>query len=147
MNILMPIVENELGAEKETGENQYIRTLYEVQNKTILQYVYESLNRIKDAHFILIVRKEDTRKYHLDEMLKLMIPECQVVIADGATKGSACSCLLAIDEIDEEKPLIIAGGNQLMLRDPQEVIACFQEQKYDGGVVIFDDIHPRWSYV
>lgn len=143
MNILMPIV----GSEDGKYDNQYIRNLYEIQKKTVLQYVYESLSQIRDAHFVVIVRREDTRKYHLDDMVRLLIPGCKVIIADGATSGSACSCLLAVDEIDEQEPLIIAGGDQLMLRNPQDIISEFQRNDYDGGVVIFDDIHPRWSFV
>lgn len=143
MNILMPIV----GGEGEKYDNQYIRNLYEIQKKTVLQYVYESLSQIRNAHFIVIVRREDTRKYHLDDMVRLLIPDCRVIIADGATYGSACSCLLAVDVIDEQEPLIITGGDQLMLRNPQDIITEFQNHDYDGGVVIFDDIHPRWSFV
>lgn len=143
MNILMPIVSDK----NEKGDSQYIRNLYEIQKKTVLQYVYESLNQIKDAHFIVIVRREDTTRYHLDDMVKLLIPDCEIIIADGATCGSACSCLLAVDVLDEKQPLIIAGGDQLMLKNPQDVITDFQQNNYDGGVVIFDDIHPRWSFV
>lgn len=143
MKILMPIVSSDIGQEN----SQYIRSLYEIQKKTILQYVYESLSQITDAQFIVIVRKEDARNCHLDDMIKLMIPGCEVIVSDGATKGSACSCLLAIDLIEEDEPLIIAGGNQLMLENPQKVVADFQANNYDGGVVVFDDIHPRWSFV
>lgn len=143
MNILIPIVSPDNGS----GGSQYIRNLIEIQRKTILQYVYESLNQIRDAEFIIVIRKEDTVKYHLDDMLRLLIPGCKIIVADGATKGSACSCLLAVDEIEGGRPLIIAGGDQLMLRSPQEIITEFQENDYDGGVVIFDDIHPRWSFV
>ena len=143
MNILVPIV----GGENEKDTSQYIRNLYEIQKKTILQYVYESLNQIEDAHFIVVVRKEDAAKYHLDDMVRLLIPDCEIVTAVGATKGSACSCLLAVDLLEEEEPLVIAGGDQLMLQNPQTVIEEFKTKDYDGGVVIFDDIHPRWSFV
>lgn len=143
MNILIPIV----GGENNNSSSQYITNLHEIQRKTILQYVYESLNQIRDAHFIVVVRKEDAGKYHLDDMLRLLIPDCKVIIADGTTKGSACSCLLAVDEIEETQPLVVAGGNQLMLENPQSIITDFQNNDYDGGVVIFDDIHPKWSYV
>lgn len=143
MNILVPIV----GGNNEKEASQYIRNLYEIQKKTVLQYVYESLNQIEDAHFIVVVRKEDVMKYHLDDMVRLLIPDCKVVVAAGSTKGSACSCLLAVDLLDEDEPLVIAGGDQLMLQNPQDIVHEFQMKDYDGGVVIFDDIHPRWSFV
>ncbi len=143
MNILMPIVRSET----EDNSSQYMKSLYEIQKKTVLQYVYEFLNKIRDAHFIVVMRKEDVKRYHLDNIVRLLIPNCEIIIAEGATHGAACSCLLAVDVIDEKQPLIIAGGDQLMLEDPQVVITEFRNNDYDGGVVIFDDIHPRWSFV
>lgn len=143
MHVLIPIV----SSGKDDGNNQYIRSLYEIKKKTILQYVYESLAQLEDAHFTIIIKKEDERRYHLDDMVRLLIPDCKIVISDGKTSGAACSCLLAVDEIDDDEPLIVAGGDQLMLENPQNVIDFFGKDDYDGGVVIFEDIHPRWSYV
>ena len=143
MNILIPIV----GSKKKREESQYIRSLYEIQKKTILQYVYESLKQISDAKFIVVIRREDVNRYHLDDMVRLLIPDCSIVISDGETSGSACSCLLAVDLLEWDAPLIIAGGDQLMLENPQKVVSAFAHNHYDGGVVVFDDIHPRWSFV
>lgn len=143
MNILIPIVSNG----RQTEQTQYIKSLLEIQKKTILQYVYESLNQIDSAKFVIVIRKDDVKKYHLDDMVRLLIPNCKIVISDGETSGSACSCLLAVDLLPWDEPLIIAGGDQLMLENPQNVISTFTEKDYDGGVVIFDDIHPRWSFV
>lgn len=143
MNVLIPIVSGGKGNEN----NQYIRSLFEIQKKTILEYVYDSLAHLKDAHFTVVINKEDARKYHLDNMVHLLIPDCKIIISDGETKGAACSCLLAVDDIVDEESLIIVGGDQLLLENPQNIVDSFQKEDYDGGVVIFEDIHPRWSYV
>lgn len=143
MKIIIPIVKSN----NIMNDSQYTRSLYEIQRKTILQYVYESLNRIKNAEFIVVINQEDVTKYHMDDMVKLLIPNVKVIVAVGATSGSACSCLLAIDEIDDDEPLIIAGGDQIVLDNPQLAVNYFNEMHYDGGVITFDDIHPRWSYV
>lgn len=143
MKILIPIVGNNVKDEK----NQYIKSLYEIEKKMVLQHVYESLNQIKAAEFIVVIRREDVRQYHLDDMIELMIPNVEIIIADGPTMGAACSCLLAVDAIDEEEPLVIAGSDQILNINLQEVMDEFRNKSYDGGVIIFDDIHPRWSYV
>lgn len=143
IKIIIPIA----GSNQVDNETQYIRGLYEIEKKTILQHVYESLSRIKDAEFIVILRKEDVTKFHLDNMVKLMIPNVKIVIADGETKGAACSCLLAIDDISENDPLIIAGSDQLVTVDLQEVVEAFENNDFDGGVITFEGIHPRWSFV
>lgn len=143
VKIVIPIAGND-----QKSENfDYIRGLYEIERKTLLQHVYESLAVIDGAEFIVILRKEDIVRYHLDNMLRLMIPGVKVVVADGETKGAACSCLLAIDEIEEEEPLVIAGSDQVVTADLQEAVNTFVEKDYDGGIVTFEGIHPRWSFV
>ena len=143
IKIIIPIV----GGNKTDSETQYIRGLYEIERKTILQHVYESLAVIEEAEFAVILKKEDVAKFHLDNMIRLMIPKVKVIIADGNTKGAACTCLLAIDEIDPDKPLIIAGCDQLTTINLQSVVDEFRQKDYDGGVVTFEGIHPRWSFV
>ena len=143
MKILIPIV----GNEKNDNGSAYIKSLHEIERKTVLQHVYESLAVIDGAEFIVVLKKEDVARYHLDSMIRLLIPNVKMVIADGPTKGSACSCLLAIDEIDEDEALLVVGSDQLVNVNLQTVIDEFVKRDYDGGIVIFDDIHPRWSYV
>lgn len=143
VKVIIPIA----GSNQIDNETQYIRGLYEIEKKTIFQHVYESLSVIKDAEFIVILRKEDVAKFHLDNMVKLMIPNVKIVIADGETKGAACSCLLAIDDISENDPLIVAGSDQLVTVNLQEVVEAFEKKNFDGGVITFEGIHPRWSFV
>ena len=143
MKILIPIAGKNVVDEK----SQYIKTLYEIEKKTVLQYVYESLSQIQDAQFIVVLRHEDVLNFHLDDMIRLMIPNVEVIVADGPTQGSACSCLLAIDQIEDEEPLLIVGSDQLLNVDLQKVLDDFTARELDGGVIIFDDIHPRWSFV
>lgn len=143
MKILIPIAGNNMIDEK----NQYIKSLYEIEKKTILQYVYESLNYIENAEFLIVLKREDTLRYHLDDMVRLLIPGVEVVVADRATQGAACSCLLAVDRISDEEALLIVGSDQLLNINLQEVIDDFEKRGLDGGVIVFDDIHPRWSFV
>jgi dTDP-glucose pyrophosphorylase len=35
----------------------------------------------------------------------------------------------------------------LLLADLGEIVAGFQEQGLDGGIPVFESVHPRWSYV
>jgi len=143
MRILVPIVENEIKG----AETPYGRSLYEIERKTTLQLVCESLGRIKGAQFIFIVYKDDVERYAMDDVIRLLVPEAEIVTADGKTGGAACSCLLAYDHLAMEEPMIIAGGDQLVVCDLQEVVEHFDRNSYDGGVIIFEDVHPRWSYV
>jgi len=63
----------------------------------------------------------------------------------GETMGAACSSLLAVEYINNKTPLIIANADQLFDTDLNDIINFFSN--FDGGVITFDSIHPRWSYV
>lgn len=143
MNIIIPIA----GANKMDGETEYIKSLQEIERKTVLQYVFESLQSVETKHFIVVLKKADADKYHLDNIARLLRPETEIVIAENETMGAACTCMLAVDKLDMEEPLLITGSDQILLEPPEKILADFQARDLDGGVAIFDDVHPRWSYV
>jgi len=143
MNVIIPIG----GANKPSMETEYIKSLQEIERKTILQYVFESLQSIQADHFVVVIKREDADTYHLDSIVKLLRPGAEVVIAEGKTMGAACTCMLSVDRLDMDKPLLITGSDQILMIPPDGILENFVRNDYDGGVVIFDDVHPRWSYV
>ncbi|EFE14039.1 glycosyltransferase family 2 protein [Clostridium sp. M62/1] len=143
MKVIIPIV----GNDSLENNTDYMLSLYEIERKTIFQYCYDFLKPIKDAEFIVVLRKADVKRYHFDQIVKLLIPDAKIVIAEGNTKGSVCSCLLAIDYIKDDEPLVISSSNQLFLANTNEVVNEFIEKDYDGGIVTFEDIHPKFSFV
>jgi choline kinase len=144
MNILMPMVLSNTLIE---SEDRFIKVLYEIRRKTILEHITERLTKIPDAKFIFVVHKSDVKKYHIGNILHLLLPDARVVVADSDTKGSACSCLLAIDNIDNDEPLLIVGSDQIINADLSEIARYFLSSDLHGGTVIFEDVHPRWSFV
>jgi len=68
---------------------------------------------------------------------------CTVIAANGATEGAACTVLLARDIIDNDDPMIIANGDQLV----DMSIADFIGESADAGIVTFRASGPKWSYV
>lgn len=143
MNILIPIAGDSL----KLNNNHYMNSLYEISNKTIIEHIYESLNRIPDANFIFVLKKSDVKAYCIDRIVKLIVPNAKIFISCESTQGSACTCLLSIDYIDTEEPLLIAGINQVITRDWSQIVKEYINNDYDGAVVVFDSIHPKWSYV
>ena len=143
MKVIIPIVGND------TPENNtdYMLSLYEIERKTIFQYCYDFLKPIENAEFIVVLRKQDIKMYHFDQIVKLLIPDAKIVVAEGDTKGSVCSSLLAIDYINDDEPLVISSSNQLFLANTNDIINYFMEKDYDGGIVTFEDIHPKFSFV
>lgn len=143
MNIIIPIG----GANKADDETEYIKSLQEIERKTVLQHVFESLKSVETTHFIVVIKRSDANKYHLDDIARLLRPGTEVVIAENQTMGAACTCMLAVDNLDMDEPLLITGSDQILLEPPEKILKSFRKNGYDGGVAIFDDVHPRWSYV
>lgn len=143
MNIIIPIA----GANQATAETEYIKSLQEIERKTILQHVFEAMKSVAADKVVVVIKREYINTYHIDNVVKLLRPEAKIVVAEGETMGAACTCMLAIDEIDLSEPLLIVGSDQVLTVPYQEILEEFQKKDYDGGVAIFDDVHPRWSYV
>ena len=99
MNIIIPIA----GANRSMGETEYIKSLQEIERKTVLQYAFESLQSISAKHFIVVIKRQDVNTYHLDNIVKLLRPGAEVVISEGETMGAACTCMLAVDMLDSSR--------------------------------------------
>ena len=145
INILIPLA----GSNKFFNESDYPypKPLIEINNKTMIEHVIENFNNIKeDKQFIFIISNEDCKKYHLDNVLNLLTNNtCKIVKIDYLTKGAACSAMMAIEYINNDTPLIIANADQLFDNNLEGIISNFKN--VDGGVITFNSIHPRWSYV
>lgn len=123
--------------------------LIEINGKSMIQLVVENLNGIKgDKRFVCVVNEEDCRKHHIDNVLQLVTEQrAEIHRLQGKTQGAACSALMAIEDIDNDDPLIIANSDQLINYDLDEIIRYYQKQEADAAVLCFETIHPRWSYV
>jgi len=144
INILIP-----LAGTSRIFENQFFpKPLFEINNTLMIEYPITSLKTIEqEIRFIFILRDEDCLKFHLDKTLKLLTNDNTIIIKQKAdTKGAICSCLLAIDHIDNEDTLIISNGDQYIDVDYNSVLQSFAQHNTDGGVICFDSVHPQWSY-
>jgi dTDP-glucose pyrophosphorylase len=123
------------------------KSLIEINGKAIIQHIYENLLSLKPDQFIFVIRKEDHTQHHLSEVLGLLAPGCKVIVAEGNTAGAACTALLAIGVIEADEELVIANADQIIRTDLFSIIKEFRQRSLDGGTIVFDSIHPRWSYV
>ena len=142
MNVILPVA-----AGNRAGQTDYMQSLQEIRRKTILQYVFEALSEVETSHFAAVVRREDANRFHIDSIIHLLRGNVDVVVSEGDTKGSACTCLLAIDHIDPSEELLIVNSDQMITEPYAKILAHFAAEQYDAGVVIFEDVHPRWSFV
>ncbi len=125
----------------------FCKPLVEVRGKPLVEHVWACLKPLGADRHVFVVRDEDARRFHLHEVLRLMDPGCAVVRARGPTAGAACTALLAIEHIDPERELVVTNGDQVFACDLGEAVADFRRRDLDAGTVVFDSVHPRWSFV
>ena len=125
------------------------KPLIEVGGKPMIQVVVENLSEINgEKKFIFIVRREDCVRFHLDNTLRLLTGgNCEIIRLSSETRGAACSCLMAVDFIDNEEKLIIVNGDQVIDQELNTGVDFLIERSFDAGVISFQSVHPKWSYV
>tara|TARA_R110001583_G_scaffold111063_2_gene260140 strand:+ start:17290 stop:18018 length:729 start_codon:yes stop_codon:yes gene_type:complete len=145
INILIPLA----------GKNQFFpvdefpfpKPLIEFNGRTMIEHIIDNFSSIEgEKKFIFIVNSRDCKKYHLDNVLNILTENKSIIIKlNSDTKGAACSAMMASEFIDNNVPLIISNADQLFDVNLQGIISSFENS--DCGVITFESIHPRWSYV
>jgi len=125
--------------------HRFPKYLLEVKGKPLIQHVINSFASIANPEFIFILKKSDNQKHYIENIIRLLIPNATVVSIEGETQGAACSALLAIDYIYNDEPVLITNGDQVL--DINYANFLDFSTNYDASTIIFDSVHPRWSYV
>jgi dTDP-glucose pyrophosphorylase len=147
LNILIPLAGSTVFFEGDDW--QFPKPLIEINSVPMIQLLIENLNQIDlDKNFIFLLKDEDCTKFHLSEIIRLLTNnKCTIIKIKGETKGALCSALLAIDHINNDDPLLISNGDQLFQNNLNQSISILFDQSVDGGCVVFESVHPRWSFV
>jgi len=146
MKVLIPIAGR--SSFFDDKNSPFSKSLIEIKGKSMIQHVIDNLSEIKDDfEFIFIVNSEDCKKFHLHNILKLLSENCSVVRVNEKTKGALCSILMGIKHINNDEELIICNGDQIITCDFNEVLSSFRNRNSDIGLITFNSVHPRWSYV
>ncbi len=132
-----------------TEEYIFPKPLIEIGGKPMIEIALEKYKEMKlTKRFIFIVSSEDCSKYHLDNSLHLLTDDKSVVIKlTKETAGAACSALMAVEFINNKEELVIANSDQIIDDDIEMIINNFRSRKIDAGVVCFESVHPKWSFV
>lgn len=129
-------------------ESYYPKNLYDVGGKPMIQHVIENYRDLKDKRFIFLFLQEECDKFHTDQIARKLSADTptEIIILKNVTGGALCTGLMAVDFVNNDEPLIIANGDQLIKSDIGRIVRGFIEKQYDGAVICFDDNHPRWTY-
>lgn len=147
MNVVV-LMSGSSQAFKDAG-HQFPKNLVEIAGKPLVQRVLEHLEPLRSigARMICLVRAEENNRHHTGAVIHLVDPGATLVQVAGNTSGAACSALLAVEHLNNDQPLVIVNGDQVIEADLVAAVRDFQARGLDGGIVVFEDIHPRWSFV
>lgn len=126
----------------------YPKNLVEIDGLPMLQRVIDHISGLRNKchSLVCVLRQDEDRKHHTGTVIKLIEPTATIVTVNES-KGAACSALLAMKHFSMEDPLVIVNGDQIIKEDLEAIVSDFYLRNLDGGVVVFEAIHPRWSFV
>ncbi len=142
VNILIP----SMGKSTFFEDSFFPKPLIEIKGKTMLETVIENYTNVDPKNYIFVFDDKDCSEFHLDSSAKILSPLSIVIRLRNQTRGALCTCLMAVDYINNDTPLIIANSDQIIDTDYKKVIEHFEKTDADAGVITFPNIHPRWSY-
>ena len=139
MNILIPMAG--LGSRFKASGYTVPKPLIPIEGKPMIENAVDTLG-IK-GNFIFITQKKHNLKSHLQSIYE----NCNVIEIDYITKGSACTCLLAKEYINNNLPLIITNCDQIMWWDDKSFATFVENYPYDGFVVTYTSDTLKNSYI
>ena len=148
MQILIPVQSN--SEFFPISDFYFPKPLIDMDGQPAIKVVVDGLSRFfPDAHFVFVVDRELETSFRFSSLVRNLQPHVNfsVVVKNLDTSGAVSSCLLAIDAVDSSDELIIANSDQVILHDLSSSVATFSKSNLDCGVLTFNSIHPRWSYV
>jgi dTDP-glucose pyrophosphorylase len=146
INILIPL------AGKDTfntdATNAFPKILSDVGGQLLIERAAKSFLTLDyDKKIVVAIPKKESEEYQLNRVLPLLGENIKLCNINGNTQGAACSALLAVENLDLDAPLIISSFEQVLDFDLKLYIDDFLENDVDAGVLTFEAIHPKWSYV
>jgi hypothetical protein len=131
----------------EHRDEDYPMCLVEFDGVSLIERIILNTAHIELPKYTFAILESDAKRFHLDNVFKVLVENPKTIkIADG-TMGSACTALLAASQLERAIPLLIISANELVDIDYSLPINNFLAQDIDAGTLIFPSIHPRYSFV
>jgi hypothetical protein len=129
------------------GGAAYPIWLSEIDGRLLLEHQVRALQLEGGSKFIFAFRKTDIDAQHVDDIARQIAPDAAIVEVRRPTAGAACTALLAISHINLDDELIIVSATDHIDVDYDAVVAGFRTRGADAGILTFDSLHPRYSFV
>lgn len=135
------------GRNSEADTTSYPVYLSEVHNHLILENQIRYAQRAMPEQIIFCFKKEDIENYHVDFIARELAYNARIVTVAGQTKGAVCTALLASKYIDNDNELSLFSIDDCVDEEFSVILQHFRAEQSDAGVVSFQSVHPRYSFV
>lgn len=121
------------------------KPLIDIYGHPMIEYVTKNITPKCEHRFIYICQEEHLVKFHLDDELKKMSPDCEIVTIDHITEGAACTVLLAEKYINNQNALMIANSDQYVDCNIDQYLEKLGND--DGLIMTMPADDPKWSFI
>lgn len=122
------------------------KPLIKVLGKPLIQWSTDGLKSIDNTRFIFLVLKEHIDNHQIDQELRKLYGNCDIISVEGVTEGAACTVLLAKEKLDLEDDMAIVNCDNLFSIDLERAKASLKKDEH-GMIFYFASNYERWSYV
>lgn len=147
MNVLIPMAGR--GSRFACNGYREIKPMIDTVNGLpMIALVIRNLN-IGATH-IFIAQDAHIQEYRFDKWLPVLVGSAPTIIigTSTVTQGTACSTLLAKNEINNDNPLLIANSDQFIDCDMNLFLYRVMSNGVDGGMLTFEvtEHDNKWSF-
>lgn len=132
---------------KGRSQREYPGFLSEMEGECLLEKLCQKTHEIANRSVCFAFQAEDVKRYRLASIAELISPGASVVKVPSNTKGAACTALLAVADFDGDEELVIVSANEFIDQPLGDLVADFRTKEYDAATLVFQSVHPRYSYV
>ena len=136
-----------MGGHVDRNKEDYPLYLTEIKGKTILERQIEAAEALQPESIIFCIKEGEIKQYSTDGVISQLVTNAKIIPIRGMTKGAICTALLASEYIDNTHELLIMAIDDFMDASGLDIIQEFRKSNADAGVVCFNSIHPRYSFV
>ena len=126
------------------------KPLVEVKGEPMMTKIIKHYqSRLKISRLVAVIPEDWDLKYSIGKVIELATnAEVKTIKREGETTGGLCSAIMAVDELNDEDPIVVINSDELINANIQKIVSYFEEdqEKADAGLVLFESLHPRWCY-
>lgn len=121
--------------------------LTESGGKSVLELILNNIDESAFNRIIFCVLESDYEEFKLKDVFRNLSTKIEIRKTPNLTKGSACSALLAVCDLDIDDEALFLSANEIILLSLNEILIEFRARRLSAGTLAFNSVHPRYSYV